>query len=171
MPTIGEPAPAFDCTAVLDGKVVELDWRQLHENKILVLIFDAVESNVLTIQSVEARSRELEEVDRLQGKLAVVFRDHVFEILTWTDQLPDSSGTGDAQLPFIVDTDHWISSMYDMVAGQGETLWGHVIIDPIGRLRQVTMHTNPVETNMEELVRCLTSIRDEWSEAGHVFEC
>lgn len=170
MPTVGDQAPTFDCTAVVDGNVVQLDWGQLHENKILLLLFDSVEFDSLSPDDIAALSSAQGRIGRLQAKLAIVCRDHVFEILTWTNRVTVESATSDIRFPIIVDTDHWISSVYDMISGSGQALWGHAIVDAVGRLRQVVTHADPVGANVDELVRCITSISEEACDVGDACE-
>ncbi len=39
MPLVTSPAPTFDCQAVVDGQIKKLTWKELHEDKWLVLFF------------------------------------------------------------------------------------------------------------------------------------
>ena len=41
MVTVGFAAPKFDCRAVVHGTIRRLRWRQVHEDKTLLLLFDA----------------------------------------------------------------------------------------------------------------------------------
>ena len=56
--------------------------------------------------------------------------------------------------------------MYDMLNADGCSLWGHIIIDPVGRVRQIAMSVFYIDPNIDELIRCVTTIRNEQSEFG-----
>jgi alkyl hydroperoxide reductase subunit AhpC len=53
--------------------------------------------------------------------------------------------------------------MYDMLNADGCSLWGHIIIDPVGRVQQIAMSMFHSSPNVDELIRCVTSISNEQS--------
>jgi alkyl hydroperoxide reductase subunit AhpC len=42
-------------------------------------------------------------------------------------------------------------------------LRGHIIIDPVGRVRQIAMSFFHIGPNVDELIRCVASISNEQS--------
>ncbi len=163
MLTLGNPAPSFDCSAVVDHEVVELNWHQVHERRILVLQFDSIENYTALPDDLAALSHCVEDLERLQANVAVVCRDHVFEIQDWANRSADEGGPGEIAFPIIVDSDDRIASLYDMLNADGCSVWGHIIIDSIRRVRQITMSTVPIGPNIDELIRSVTSISNEQS--------
>jgi alkyl hydroperoxide reductase subunit AhpC len=163
MLTPGNPAPRFDCQAVLDQDLVNLHWNRLHEGRTLVLQFDSVENDSDWPDDLVGLSHCVEDFERLEAKVALVCRDHVFEILEWAGRLSGEGGPGQIAFPIIVDRDDQIASMYDMLNAEGCPLWGHVIIDPVGRVRHVAMSSCHIGPNVDELIRCVTSISNEQS--------
>ncbi len=139
MLALGNPAPSFDCSAVVDHEVVEFNWDQVHERRTLVLQFDSIENYAAVPDGLVAMSNSVGDFKRLQANVAVVCRDHVFEILEWANRSADEGGPGEIAFPIIVDSDERIASMYDMLDADGCSLWGHIIIDPVGRVRQIAM--------------------------------
>jgi len=167
MLTLGNPAPSFDCSAVFDHEVVNLDWNQVHDRRTLVLQFDSIENDTELPDDLAALSNSVDDFERLQANVAVVCRDHVFEILEWANRsADDAGGEGDIAIPIIVDSDDRIASMYDMLDADGCSLWGHVIIDPVGRVRQIVKSVIRIAPNVDELIRCVASISNEQSEFG-----
>jgi len=79
----GNPAPSFDCSAVVDHEVVELNWNQVHEGRTLVFQFDSIENHNASPDDLVALNNSVGDFERQQAKVAVVCRDHVFEILDW----------------------------------------------------------------------------------------
>ena len=159
----GNHAPNFDCDAVVDHEVVEFNWNKVHESRTLVLQFDSIENFIALPDGFVAMSNSVRDFKRLQANVAVVCRDHVFEILEWANRSTDEGGPGEIAFPIIVDSDGRIASMYDMLDAEGCSLWGHVIIDPVGRVREIAMSSIHIAPNVDELIRCVTSIHKEQS--------
>lgn len=154
----GNPAPSFDCSAVVDHEVVELNWSQVHEGRTLVLQFDSIENYTAAPDDLVALNHSVGDFERHQAKVAVVCGDHIFEILDRAIRCADEEGSGEIEFPIIVDSDARIASMYDMLTADGCSLWGHVIIDPVGRIRKIAMSSFHVSPNVDELMRCVASI-------------
>jgi alkyl hydroperoxide reductase subunit AhpC len=163
MLTLENPAPRFACSAVVAHEVVELIWNQVHARRTLVLQFDSIENDTALPDGLVALSNSVGDFERHQAKVAVVCRDHVFEILEWANRSADEGGPGEIAFPIIVDSDARIASMYDMLNTDGCSLWGHIIIDPVGRVRKIAMSSFHVGLNVDELIHCVASISHEQS--------
>ena len=159
----GNHAPSFDCDAVIDHEVVEFNWNKVHESRTLVLQFDSIENYSDLPDDLVALSNSVGDFERHQAKVAVVCRDHVFEILEWANRSADEGGPGEIAFPIIVDSDERLASVYDMFDADGCSLWGHIIIDPVGRVRKIAMSSFHVSLNVDELIRCVASISHEQS--------
>ncbi len=59
--------------------------------------------------------------------------------------------------PVIIDSDHEIASMYDMLSVDGP-LWGHVLADSKGRVRSIAARAFPLRLKVEELVKDVAAI-------------
>ncbi len=121
---LGSPALSFDCSAVVDHEVVELNWNQVYERRTLVLQFDSIENYTALPDDPVALSNSVGDSERLQANVAGVCRDRVFEILEWANRSADEGGPGEIAFPIIVDSDDRIASMYDMLNADGCSLWG-----------------------------------------------
>lgn len=161
MLTIGDAAPRFDCTAIVNGEAVSVTWNQLHDRRILVLLFDSLDIEDDSPAAFAGLNRAVGRIGRLGGNLAVVSGEHPFEILNCLSPASLHCAIGGPACPIIADHDRAISALYEMVAADGEPIWGHIIIDPAGRIRQVVMYAIPIALNVDELVRCLEAIREE----------
>ena len=168
MLTLRDPAPRFDCRAVVDHEVVDLNWNQVHDRRILVLRFDSIENCTEWPDGLVELSQSVGRFERLRANVAVVCRDHVFEILEWANRDSNEGGPGDIAFPIIVDSDDRIAALYDMLDADGCSHCGHIIIDPVGRIRQITMSVFPVSPNVDELLRCVTAISNEQMSSGNV---
>lgn len=164
MLTLGTSAPSFDCRALIDHEVVDLNWNQVHDGRTLVLQFDSIEDFTTLPDDLTALSNSAVDFERLNANVAVVCRDHVFEILDWANRSIDEGGPGEIAFPVIVDSDDRIASMYDMLNADGCSLSGQIIIDAAGRVRHVAMSFLHVGPNVDELIRCVTAINNQQSE-------
>ena len=160
MLSLGNLAPRLDCGAVVDHDVVQLKWNKSHEKRTLVLQFDSIENYTALPDGLVAMSHSVGDFKRLQANVAVVCRDHVFEILEWANRSADEGGPGEIGFPIIVDSDERIASMYDMLDADGCSLSGHIIIDPVGRVRQIAKSSLHIDPDVDELIRCVTSINN-----------
>lgn len=158
MVSVGQSAPTFGCSAVVDGSVVELTWKQVHENQVLVLLFDSIESGSDTLDDLVTCGDDADQLERLQANFVVVCGDHVYEVLAWLDRSSRDSGPGRFAFPIIVDSDDHIASMYDMLFTDGRKHWGHCIIDPSGIVRQLSRSAVPVGSSIGELIRCVKAV-------------
>lgn len=157
---VGNSAPKFDCTAVVEHEVVHLSWDQVHDNKTLVLLFDSIDNYIAQPDGLAALSSASERFESLRCKLAVICSDESFEILTGMHRLAAELGSRPIGFPMIVDADNRIASMYDMLSADGP-LWGQVIADSIAKVRSIAVGSIPVGPNVDELIRCVASIVEE----------
>jgi alkyl hydroperoxide reductase subunit AhpC len=154
---VRDSAPRFDCTAVVECKVVHLKWHQLHRNQNLVLLFDSIDEYLDRPNELATLCNAASRFEILQCKLAVICRDEEFEILTWMHHLSASLGSKPIGFSIIVDADGQIASLYDMLSVDGP-LWGHVIADSNAKVRSIAAHSFPVVLNVDELIKCVASL-------------
>lgn len=155
MISIGSLAPAFDCTAIVDGHAVQLGWDQLHHRQALVLLFDSVTDNSELLRELGDSPAASSQLADLQAQLCVVCREPRYELLT--SAVP---------FPLIDDSSGEIASLYDMLRDDGTPLWGHCIIDVDGFVRRLVRCDIPAGSNLVELLRYLAAVGDtEFSES------
>jgi alkyl hydroperoxide reductase subunit AhpC len=160
MVRVGLAAPSFDCQAVIDGRLVPVSWRQVHENKRLVLLFDSIDSSAHAPDHLLALSSAVPRLRRLHAKLAVVCRDPLYEVLAWANRPRGAGGPGGPVFPLIVDSDDRVAWLYDLMPADGALLWGRFLIDRDGTLREMAVSSVPLDADVEELVR---SVRASWA--------
>ncbi|MBL8849588.1 MAG: redoxin domain-containing protein [Planctomycetaceae bacterium] len=146
---IGSLAPSFDCTAIANGRFVELNWQQLHQDQVLVLLFDSVESssNLLT-EIAELRAAQAQ-FARLKARLYVVCRDPADELLS-----------ANFPFPLLLDPDNEIACLYDMLLPDGTMLWGQCIVDADGFVQRFVQCDVPASSSVAELIHYVAAVRD-----------
>lgn len=158
---IGDIAPAFDCRAIVSGDLLRLDWSQVHRGGTLVLRFDSIGDYDGSPQALIEINDAVGSFERRGATVAMVWRDPELEILAWAGRSPAGGGPGALKLPMIVDSGGQVASLYGMVSTEGRTLWGHVIVGPDRRLRQIAVTDSPVAANVNELLRIVESIDED----------
>jgi alkyl hydroperoxide reductase subunit AhpC len=163
MVTVGFAAPKFDCRAVVHGTIRRLRWRQVHEDKTLLLLFDA--SAAGGPADLIVLNRAAGRLHALRAKLAVVCRASVAELLALAND-----GADDLAFPLIGDADRYLAWLYNLVLADGTTLWGQFLIDPAGVVRQAAVSGFPVAWDVEELVRSAQVVarsdREQWHQTN-----
>ena len=157
---VGDLAPKFDCTAVVECEVLQLKWNQLHDNKNLVLLFNSIQDYLDQPNDLATLSNAASRFEILQCRLIVICRDELFEILTGMHRLAAELGSRPIGFPVIVDVDNRIASMYDMLSAEGPHR-GHIIANSIGKVRSIAVNSISVGLNVDELIRCVASIVEE----------
>ena len=156
---VGSRSPTFDCTAIVNCEVQELAWNQLCENKVLVLLFTSFQFDSAQLGYLFHLNNKRNQIEQLRTKIAIVCRDDLYDIRVWLDNILDEEGLDSFSLPIIVDSDNRIASLYDLLFPDGRATWGHLIIDADGIVQQASACSVPLETDVNELIRCIEGVR------------
>ena len=149
MVTIGTVAPHFDCRAVIRGGLRRLRWRHLQANKTLVLLFDARSGAQWPPAELRTLNRATRRLRLLGARVAVVSQAPLSEVLA---------------CPLLLDPDGYLAWLYDLALGDGRVLWGQILIDAAGVIRQTAVSCFPIPVNVEELSDAVTAVAqsDHW---------
>lgn len=154
---IGDPAPQCGATAVVEGEIVQLGWRRLHEGQTLVLLFESIDVRNCRCNFLRALRDAGSEGRRF--KLAVVCTNDAVEVSRWMRGLIAERGPGQVGVPVVIDADSQIASRYGLLTDNGP-LQGHVIVDADGRVRSIAANAFRVGVSVHELARSIASIAD-----------
>jgi peroxiredoxin 2/4 len=158
MVRVGSAAPHFDGTAVVDGRLVQLRWQQVHEDKTLVLLFDPLDGKAHSPEYLIAVCNAVARLSRPHTKVAVVWRNDPLETLAWANRPPSEGGPGALAFPLIADPAGHIAALYDRLAAGRTPLWHQFLIDPAGNVRQVAVSSFPVYASVDYLLRIIRAI-------------
>jgi alkyl hydroperoxide reductase subunit AhpC len=143
---VGFPAPQFDCSAVVAGRLVRLSWQQVHGHRPLVLLFDQFDRTAPLSDYLLAIA---DAPVRRVANIAVVCHNDLYETLTWVNR----PGSESVAVPLVVDPAGRVAALYGFPAIDGGPLWGHVVIDPSGIIRELAVGDFPLRPSVEELLR------------------
>lgn len=149
---VGIAAPHFDCSAVVAGRLVRLNWDQMHNNRTLILLFDTIDGMTPFADDLIAVGTTLGRPGRPRANVAVVLHNDLSETLAWANRPRSEGGPGALAFPLIVDPDGLIASDYGLL-GAGRPLRGHFVIDPSGTIREMAIRDFPLGPGTDELIR------------------
>jgi alkyl hydroperoxide reductase subunit AhpC len=158
MVMVGVAAPKFDCRAVVRGVLRRLRWQQVHENKTLLLLFESHLSTAEEVAELRTLNQASGRMRPLWAKVAVVCRAPLSQLRPWVRDADASEQPEPLAFPLIVDADGFLAWRYDLLDAEGRTLWGQVLIDRTGIVRQTAVSCFPVTTNVDDLVRNIQSV-------------
>jgi peroxiredoxin (alkyl hydroperoxide reductase subunit C) len=158
MVRVGVAAPRFDCSAVVEGRLARLDWGRLHDNKTLVLLFVPDCGTAPLAEYLIAVGNAVARRVIPIARVAMVIRKDPDDALGWVNLPRAAGGPGALAFPLIVDPVGRVAEVYDLL-GDGRTpLWGEVVIDPAGIIRQTAGGGFPSYPGVEELLRSIQAI-------------
>jgi len=159
MPLVTSPAPTFDCKAVVDGQITDLNWDKLHDGKWLVLFFYPLDFTFVCPTEIIAYSDAAGRFEKIGAKAAAISVDSQFSHLAWTNMPRSKGGLGDVSFPLIADLDKSIAQKYDVLLDAGIALRGLFVIDPKGIVRHSTINDLPVGRNVDETIRIIEAFQ------------
>lgn len=158
VPQIGQPAPAFKTTALVDGKFKEVALED-YKGKYVVLFFYPADFTFVCPTEIIAFSDSIAKFKELNVEVLGCSTDSHFVHLAWTNVPRTDGGIGKIDYPLLGDKSGEISTAYGVLTPKGLPLRGLFIIDGNGVLRQITINDFPVGRSVEETVRLLQAFQ------------
>jgi len=159
MPLVTQPAPKFDCKAVVNGTIKDLKWAELHEGKWLVLFFYPLDFTFVCPTEIIAFSDAQARFAKLNTKVAGISVDSHYTHLAWVNTPRAKGGLGELKIPLIADLNKSIARSYDVLLDAGIALRGLFLIDPKGIVRHATINDLPVGRSVDEAIRVIEAFQ------------
>lgn len=157
---IGEDAPDFKTTALVDGDFDEEFTMSQHKGKYTVLFFYPLDFTFVCPTEIIAFSDRVAEFKELDCNVMACSTDSQFSHMAWTQQSRKKGGLGDMKIPLIADTNHSIGKKYGvLVPDAGLTYRGLFIIDANHKVRQITINDLPVGRSVDETLRLVKAFQ------------
>lgn len=158
VPQIGQPAPAFKTTALIDGKFKEVSLAD-YKGKYVVLFFYPADFTFVCPTEIIAFSDSIEKFNKIGVQVLGASTDSHFVHLAWTNVSRKEGGIGKIDYPLLGDKSGQISTAYGVLTPSGLPLRGLFIIDDKQILRQITINDFPVGRSIDETVRLLEAFQ------------
>lgn len=156
---VGQPAPAFKKTAVVDGIFDEVSLDQ-YKGKWLILAFVPMAFTFVCPTEIIAYDKQLDHFRKLGADVLYASTDSEFSLLAWNQLKASEGGLGGVKLPLVADPNHTLSRDYGVLIEEaGIALRGIFIIDPDGIIQQATINNASVGRNPDETKRLLEAFQ------------
>ncbi|KAI1884011.1 hypothetical protein AGOR_G00221990 [Albula goreensis] len=156
---IGQPAPEFQATAVVDGQFKDIKLSD-YKGKYVVLFFYPLDFTFVCPTEIIAFSDRAEEFRKMGCEVLAASVDSHFSHLAWINTARKQGGLGPMKIPLLADLTRSISSAYGVLKeDEGIAYRGLFVIDDKGILRQITINDLPVGRSVDETLRLVQAFQ------------
>ncbi|MFN5516166.1 MAG: peroxiredoxin [Cyanobacteriota bacterium] len=167
-PQVGQPAPDFTATAVVDQTFVTLKLSD-YRGKYVVLFFYPLDFTFVCPTEIIAFSNRYQAFKDLNTELLGVSVDSEFSHLAWIQTERRLGGIGDINYPLVSDLKKEISRAYQVLdPDAGVALRGLFIIDKDGFIQHSTINNLSFGRSVDETLRTLGAIQHVQSHDNEV---
>uniref|UniRef100_A0A9J8BWS6 Peroxiredoxin-1 n=2 Tax=Cyprinus carpio TaxID=7962 RepID=A0A9J8BWS6_CYPCA len=170
---IGQPAPQFKATAVVDGQFKDTlhtlcNLFSLHLyfpsisplGKYVVLFFYPLDFTFVCPTEIIAFSERAAEFRKIGCEVIAASTDSHFSHLAWINTPRKQGGLGSMNIPLVADLTQSISRDYGVLKeDEGLAYRGLFVIDDKGILRQITINDLPVGRSVDETLRLVQAFQ------------
>ncbi|RPF84566.1 peroxiredoxin [Synechococcus sp. CC9616] len=151
---VGQMAPDFTATAVVDQEFKEISLSQ-YRGKYVVLFFYPLDFTFVCPTEITAFSDRYADFSSKNTEVLAVSVDSKFSHLAWIQTPRNQGGIGDITYPLVADLKKEICAAYNVLNEDGEADRGLFIINPQGMVMHMTINKAPVGRNVDETLRVL----------------
>ena len=156
---VGQKAPEFTATAVIDQEFKEISLSQ-YKGKYVVLFFYPLDFTFVCPTEITAFSDRYQDFSSKNTEILGVSVDSQFSHLAWIQTPRNEGGIGDINYPLVADIKKEIANAYNVLDdSEGIALRGLYIIDPDGIIMHATINNLPVGRNVDETLRVLQAFQ------------
>jgi len=156
---IGQPAPNFKATAVVDGQFKEIQLSD-YKGKYVIFFFYPLDFTFVCPTEIVAFSERVEEFRTIGCEVIAASTDSHFSHLAWINTPRKQGGLGPMNIPLVADLTQSISRDYGVLKeDEGIAYRGLFVIDDKGILRQITINDLPVGRSVDETLRLVQAFQ------------
>jgi peroxiredoxin (alkyl hydroperoxide reductase subunit C) len=156
---VGQPAPEFKATAVVDQEFKEIKLSD-YRGKYVVLFFYPLDFTFVCPTEITAFNDRYDEFKAINTEVLGVSVDSEFSHLAWIQTDRKSGGLGDLVYPLVSDIKKEISIAYNVLEPEaGIALRGLFIIDKEGVIQHSTINNLAFGRSVDETLRVLQAIQ------------
>ena len=151
---VGQMAPDFSATAVVDQEFKEISLSQ-YRGKYVVLFFYPLDFTFVCPTEITAFSDRYADFSSKNTEVLAVSVDSKYSHLAWIQTPRNQGGIGNIAYPLVADLKKEICAAYNVLNEDGEADRGLFIINPQGMVMHMTVNKAPVGRNVDETLRVL----------------
>lgn len=155
---VGDKAPDFDATAVIEQEFVGLSLSD-YLGKYIILLFYPLDFTFVCPTEITAFSDMYYKFEKLNTEILGISVDSEYSHLAWIQTSRELGGVGDLNYPLVSDLTKKISNDYNILTKEGTALRGLFIIDPNGVLQHILVNNLDFGRNVDEVLRVLQAIQ------------
>lgn len=156
---VGQPAPEFTATAVVDQEFKDIKLSD-YRGKYVVLFFYPLDFTFVCPTEITAFSDRHQDFSAIGTEILGVSVDSPFSHLAWIQSDRKSGGVGDLNYPLVSDIKKEISLAYNVLdSNEGVALRGLFIIDKDGVIQHSTVNNLSFGRSVDETLRTLQAIQ------------
>jgi len=159
LPRLCQPAPSFECDALLSngefGKIRLSDYK----GKWLVLFFYPLDFTFVCPTEIVAFSDRADDFKKINCEILGASVDSIFSHLAWVETDRKKGGLGRMNIALLGDINHKVSKSYGCLLDGGHTCRSTYIIDPKGVLRHLSFNDPSVGRNVDEVLRLVEAFQ------------
>lgn len=158
MSLVGQKAPEFELTAVVNGgfKPVKLSD---YKGKYVVLFFYPLDYTFVCPTEITAFADAYEEFKKLGAEVMAASVDSQFVHLAWQQTPRKEGGLGALPFPHLADLNKTLSRDYEVLLDGGMALRGLFIIDDAGVIQHATINNLGIGRSVDETLRLVQAIQ------------
>lgn len=157
---VGQHAPDFEATAVVDQEFKTVKLSDYKGKKYVVLFFYPLDFTFVCPTEITAFSDRHNEFKERDTEVLGVSVDSEFSHLAWIQSDRKSGGVGDLNYPLVADLKKTISAAYNVLdPDAGVALRGLFIIDKKGIVQHSTINNLSFGRSVDETLRTLKAIQ------------
>jgi alkyl hydroperoxide reductase subunit AhpC len=155
---VGQPAPDFAASAVVDGQFEEIKLSD-YRGKYVVLFFWPLDFTFVCPTEIVAFSEANAQFAERETQVLGASIDSQFTHLAWQRTPRAEGGLGKVEFPMIADTTHRISESYGVLhEGMGVAFRGLFLIDKQGVVRHMLINDLPLGRSVDEALRVVDAL-------------
>ena len=152
-------APSFKAPAVVNGEFTTVNLED-YRGQYVVLFFYPKDFTFVCPTEIIAFSDRIAEFEKLNTKVIACSCDSQETHLAWIKTPRKMGGLGHMKIPIVSDITKEIASKYGVLVPEaGIALRGLFIIDPQGKINQMTVNDFPVGRNVDEVLRLIEAFQ------------
>lgn len=152
-------APKFKGTAVVKGQFKDISLDD-YKGKYVVIFFYPLDFTFVCPTEIIAFNDRAAEFEAINCSVIACSTDSHFSHLAWCERSRKQGGLGSMQIPLLADKNMAISRAYGVLKeDEGVPFRGLFIIDPTGKLRQITINDLPVGRDVDETLRLVQAFQ------------
>jgi peroxiredoxin (alkyl hydroperoxide reductase subunit C) len=154
---VGQPAPDFNVTAVVNGQFEQLSLSQ-YRGKNVVLFFWPLDFTFVCPTEIVAFHEATPKFAERNTVVLGASIDSQFTHLAWQNTPRTAGGLGKIDFPMIADLNHELSRAYGVLLPNGVAARGLFLIDSHGVLQHMLINNLPLGRSVDEALRMVDSL-------------